>query len=363
MPELRPIEFWQVGQLELDPRNPRLPAHLADASQVELLRHFEEEYDLDELAWSMVEKGYFDEEPLLTIAKEGDAATRVVIEGNRRLATLKLLTDPAASRRPQRWDELAEQAGRHDLREVPTWNYERRNDLLEYLGFRHVSGLLPWEAEAKARYVHALVLDHGYSFSDAAKVIGSRADAIRRQFIAWRSLEQARAADVDVAPAVDHFGVYYRSLQSPGVRAYLMLSGWSDGTEQTLNPLSDGGTGRLAEYLTYVFGDRRVIRESRQLDDLGRALADPRAAAILRDSRDLAAALQEIPSDRDAVVGAIRQAYRQAARATAEAWQFRGDEELQAEARRLRGQVEQLIRSLEPDAEVSRTESETQGPR
>jgi hypothetical protein len=52
------------------------------------LRFFEQEYDLEELGWSMAEKGYFNEEPLLTITDPADESRRIVIEGNRRLATL-----------------------------------------------------------------------------------------------------------------------------------------------------------------------------------------------------------------------------------------------------------------------------------
>jgi len=76
-------------------------------------------------------------------------------------------------------------------------------------------------------------------------------------------------------------------------------------------------------------------------------LADPRATALLREERDLNLALQELPADRDAIYAAIRLAYRQAARANAEAWQFAGDGDLQEQARRLRGVVDQLIRTLE----------------
>ena len=55
---------WAVAQLRLDPKNPRLPADLTDASPDELLIHFEREYNLEELAWSMIEKGYSGAEPL-----------------------------------------------------------------------------------------------------------------------------------------------------------------------------------------------------------------------------------------------------------------------------------------------------------
>jgi hypothetical protein len=346
------VELWQVSRLDLDAENARLPEDLTDSTQAGLIRYFEEAYELEELAWSMAEHGYFREEPLLTLASPDDPARRIVVEGNRRLATLKLLTDAAARHavgKPS-WDEMAELAAEQPLEEVPTRKYPSRESLLDYLGFRHVSGLLQWTADAKARFVHRLVREHNYSFDRAGKVIGSRSDAIRRQFIAWRALEQARAADVDVAPAVQHFGVYYRALQNPSIRAFLKLTGWTDGSEQLLEPLGDGGTDRLAEFLDLVFGKNRVLRESRELDDLGKALANPPALALLRDTRDLGTALQEIPADKDQVYAAIRLSYRQAARANAEAFQFKGDPDLMAEAAKLRDMVAQLLRSLEDSA-------------
>ncbi len=354
------VEPWPLAQLELDAENARLPEGLTDRGQAALLRHFEEAYELEELAWSMAEHGYFPEEPLLTIDHPGDPRRRIVIEGNRRLATLKLLRDREARVAVGKpiWDELAALADDQQLDPVPVRDYPNRGALLEYLGFRHVSGLLPWTADAKARYVHRLVIEHRYSFDRAAKVIGSKAPAIRRQFIAWRALEQARGAEVDVTAAVSHFGVYYRALQNPSVRAFLRLGGWTDGTEDLLEPLGPGGSERLGEFLEFVFGRRRVIRESRQLDDLGKVLGSEPAYALLKQERDLAMALQELPADRHAVNAAIRLAYRHAARANAEAWQFVGDAELLAEAGRVRDLVAQLLRTLEGTNQATTTEIE-----
>jgi hypothetical protein len=340
---------WPVAGLELDPGNPRLPEELRTAGQAELLRFFEAEYDLEELGWSMTEKGYFDVEPLLGIEKPGQPNVRVIIEGNRRLATLKLLTSAEARaqvRRERFWGELSELSADKVLDPVPVRTYERREDLLEYLGFRHVSGLLQWTSEAKARFVYSLVRIHNYRFEDAARVIGSHRDAIRRQFIAWGAIEQARGAHVDTAAAIDHFGVFYRALQNPKIRSFLHLTGWLDGTEATLEPLVEDGVTRLVEVLEFIFGPRRVLKDSRDLDDLGRVLDDAGGVSILRETRDLKAALDELPADRDAVFAAIRLSYRHAARATSESWQFRGDRDLLDEARRLRGMVEELQRSL-----------------
>jgi hypothetical protein len=297
----------------------------------------------------MAEHGYFREEPLLTIASPTDSDRQIVVEGNRRLATLKLLTEVEARQAVGKpfWDEMAELAAEQSLTDVPARKYPNRESLLDYLGFRHVSGLLQWTPDAKARFVHRLVTEYGYSFERAGKVIGSRRDAIRRQFIAWSGLEQARANGVDIAPAVGHFGVYYRALQNPSIRTFLTLNGWTDGSEDLRDPFGAEGSQRLQEFLDLVWGRRRVIQESRQLDDLGKVLANQPAYALLTQERDLAMALQELPTDRDAIYGAIRLAYRHAARANAEAWQFRGDTGLLGEAGRLRDLGAQLLRTLE----------------
>src|SRR5581483_4346641 len=176
MAELKQVVARAVSDLLLDPDNPRLPASLDTSDQGALLRFFDENYNLDEIAVSMAEAGYFAEEPMLTVPSS-DAGRYVVVEGNRRLATLKLLLDEGARSavdRREYWEEAAQAASpRSDqLDPVPTFEYQTREELVAYLGFRHVTGVVPWTAEAKARYVTALI-HGGRSFSETAKAIGS----------------------------------------------------------------------------------------------------------------------------------------------------------------------------------------------
>ena len=85
-----------LSNLRLDPENPRLPRDEDWASQAEdrLLREFSRRYNLIELARSIVDKGFTPRyaEALLVVEDPSDPDRYVVIEGNRRLATLKLLT-------------------------------------------------------------------------------------------------------------------------------------------------------------------------------------------------------------------------------------------------------------------------------
>ena len=348
----------EVANLDLDPTNPRLPEDVRGGDQEALLRYFLENYDLEEIGWSMAEHGYFAEEPLLAVASPSDPDRLLVVEGNRRLSALRLLTSEDHRRSagsPKVWNELAEFAEEHNLATIPVHLYEDRSDLVAYLGFRHVSGLMAWPAEAKARYIYALIRDHGFDFKRAAQAIGSRSDAIRRNFVAWSVIEQSRTAGVDMEMPVRRFGVFDRALQAPGIRGFLFGSShdpWLEADESLEDPLQDEhGVERTEELINWIWGEDRVIRESRQLDDLAKVISDPGALEILRAERRLDVALDELPSDRGTVFAAIRLAYRNARRAYSEAHNFRGDSELIRETDALLDMARRVEEALAPATE------------
>ena len=351
MTDLRQMELVPVGNLLLDPDNPRLPDDLDTSDQQELLRHFLSNYQPDEIAESMAENGYFNEEPLLVVP---DRNAFVVVEGNRRLAALKLLTSPAdreALRTPARWRDLAEAAADKNLDQVPVVRYAARDELLDYLGFRHVSGIAPWTPEAKARFVSSLVTRDGYSFRDAARAIGSRSDAIRRQVLAYAALQQNKRAGFDVRPAERLFGFYYRSLQSPGVRRHMGVPDPADFTEKMTSPVAPGSEEAVAEVISWLFGNeaehqKPVIRESRQVDALGHVLLSPEATVILRETRDLDLALDAAGGDPERMKGSLLRARRALIIANGQAYQFAGDDEVIESAQRVQEVLTQLLKTL-----------------
>ena len=85
-------QMINLDELHFDPQNPRLPVELYYANDETVLRHLLLKGDLVELMASLGQLGYSPAEPLLVIPRtEGGY---VVIEGNRRLAALKLLANP-----------------------------------------------------------------------------------------------------------------------------------------------------------------------------------------------------------------------------------------------------------------------------
>src|ERR1041385_7585484 len=87
------IQLIDVDDLLLDPENPRLAEKAVDGrSQDEITRILWREMAVDEIALSIAANGYNQYEPLFAI--EAGKDKWCVIEGNRRLAAVKLLRDP-----------------------------------------------------------------------------------------------------------------------------------------------------------------------------------------------------------------------------------------------------------------------------
>ena len=87
------IQYAKIGELSLDPLNPRLGRNVAgpELRQADVLKQMSD-WTLEELAVSFLESGYWPQEALLVVkAKLYGKDSLVVIEGNRRLAALMYL--------------------------------------------------------------------------------------------------------------------------------------------------------------------------------------------------------------------------------------------------------------------------------
>ena len=97
---LRTSVKWNVNDLRLDLSNPRLQTgEDADASSEEdLIATLANIAALDELVLSICTNTYLDFEPLIVHSAKGSPPF-TVIEGNRRLASIKLIKDPLLAQR------------------------------------------------------------------------------------------------------------------------------------------------------------------------------------------------------------------------------------------------------------------------
>jgi hypothetical protein len=295
------VTFVPVDSLLLDPDNPRLPAEVHGSGQRELFKHLLAHGALDELIGSMLDNGFFEHEPLITL-KPDRSGHRVVVEGNRRLAALMAIhglppagaTAPLGDIAPER---LAE------LHNVPIFEISDPGEVQAFLGYRHISGLKPWPAEAKARYIYARVEaakagGHPNPFAEVARAVGSNSLGIRNFYLAYVILVHAREeCGTDVRHVLtSRFGVWYRCMNSPELRAFMSL-GDPKAYEEIKHQLARLDCARLEEIirdLSPVEGAPPVVRDSREITEYGRVLVNERAHAALRRTKDLAIAAQLI---------------------------------------------------------------------
>ena len=112
-------EWIPVEDLHLDSKNPRLGRHFHETnpSQEQVLEAMKD-WTLEELAVSFIESGFWSQESLVVIKERG---ALVVVEGNRRLAALKMLHGAAAGESISRtWKEIVDTATKATLRQLAT---------------------------------------------------------------------------------------------------------------------------------------------------------------------------------------------------------------------------------------------------
>jgi hypothetical protein len=316
-------------QLLLDPENPRLPEEVIGKSQSTILHYLYENAVLDELATSYVNNGFFEHEPLMVAPDDG---RYVVLEGNRRLAALKVLLQDedavAAGLRFSIDDELTSEV-RKSLLSLPIFTVADRDEVRKYLGFRHIGGIKTWSAEAKARYIAGEVdraADPASAFLEVARRVGSNVQGIRNAYIAITTLHRARDEHGIKIDSVlqNRFGVWTRCMNSPELRAHLGL-----GDPRTLEEVRSQLDQLNREGLAEVIGDltpqgpskRPLLADSRDVTVYAQALHIEQAHRALREYGNFELARQIVeeaglPERLDAMVQALDSMITEASRAS-----------------------------------------------
>jgi hypothetical protein len=91
--QIRPLS---ISSLAFDRENPRFTPdkEMGEARPVDIIQEFIRSADLKELVESIASNGYIDIEPLV-VMRPRNSGRYTVLEGNRRLAALRVLTDPS----------------------------------------------------------------------------------------------------------------------------------------------------------------------------------------------------------------------------------------------------------------------------
>ncbi len=289
------IESAKLDELFLDAKNPRLGRHnvekgLDQDDVLELMK----DWSLEELAVSFLESGFWPQEALIAVnepIKSKGKSVLVIVEGNRRLAALKMIHRTRDGlETSSKWKAILKGYSKtavDRLVRIPYILKPNRKSVTAYLGFRHVSGIKEWNPAEKAQFIAYLIEDEKLTYDEVRKRIGSKTSYVRQNYISFRLLLQMenaeRSDEIDVENVEERFSVLYLSLRTIGVRQYLDIDIEAD--EQTAKrPIKKDKIDHLIHFARWLFGFEDhppIITDSRDVDELGRVLESPAAVQYL----------------------------------------------------------------------------------
>jgi hypothetical protein len=308
------VEWYDESELLLDDRNPRFYGDEGATDQRSLLTTLWREFAVDEIALSIAANGYFRYEPLFAANEDGRL---VVVEGNRRLAAVRLLRDA----------ELRRTVGATDLPELSDDQIEEieqlpvivtpRDSIWQFVGFKHVNGAQPWQSFSKAQYIAWVHNEVGVELEDIARQIGDRHATVKRLYRGLMVLEQAEeAGEFDREDRYKKrfaFSHLYTGLDFAGFRSFL---GLTEARDFTPRPIPPSKLKPLGELCVWLYGSKsrnlRPVVESQNphLRNLDETLRSTDGVAALRQHLPLSISLDISRGDerlfREALIEAKR---------------------------------------------------------
>jgi hypothetical protein len=244
-----------------------------------------------DLMGSIAEHGFFQGEPLLVVPR--DDVSYLVVEGNRRLAAMRLLLHPEqAPVRAAAVLELAERAAGLSP-QVAGVIFTNRDEILDYLGFRHITGVKEWDPLAKARYLRQLWErtpgDNAERLRILARKIGSQPYYVKRLLGGLRVFDTIEKSDFFQIDGLNDntlsFSLLSTALSFDSLSEYLGVP--EDTVEE--RPLD---TEHVEKFARWVFekqpdGGGTTLGDSRNMTALAAVVAKPEALNLLEQGATL----------------------------------------------------------------------------
>jgi hypothetical protein len=317
----------KTSKVHLDVTNPRLALKPKNNTEKDILKVLYNDFDLEVLANSFIQNGYFQEEPIIVFPEDTRKAGKifskplgeytkteiekliddndlqlVVAEGNRRIAAIKVLLEKETREflgiNTKRFPLLPEGYDRTILEQVPAIFYLHRKELSTYLGVKHIAGNLKWEAFAKARYIVTRVEEEqedGLSTKDALKKIqkeiGDRTDTIRKQYIQYKLTEEAEEKlAYNVKYIKERFSLLQVALNQSGIRDYIKVPKYNQ-VDFNKELITEDNKDSVNQILTWIFGNDDVpalITDSRDVQKrLPHIVRNEKSRKYLSDTKNL----------------------------------------------------------------------------
>ncbi len=355
-----------TANLILDIYNPRLYGETAQESQDQIMTKIYQRESIDELASSLAVNGYFQEEPIIVVPHNENDFEKIdetnlnefqyiVIEGNRRTTSVKLLLTPGNNIVDSDFPKIYEGI---DISKIPAIIYKKRDDVDTYLSVRHISGNRKWDAFAKAKYIFEKVNKINTAVKDVAKSIeilstqiGDKSNIVKKYFIYYKVFQQIEDDVLEYSSRhiKDRFSLLEVSLASGNttIASYIGLPPFRkiDLENELINPNKIDELKNVTEWIFGVDeqGNGNLINDSRQISaQLKPILGNKEAIKHLVTYKDLEGAYELTSGEEEFVIGNINRSRKLLYNILGKVPKYKDNKEFEGAFEELLGNIESI---------------------
>jgi hypothetical protein len=351
-----------AGRLSFDRNNPRFtpdkqPTSSSDAA---IIQYLDRTADLGELVQSIAASGYIDIEPLIVIGRGDDL---VVLEGNRRLAALKVLSSSALADEARVSVPEVTQTVAESLGFVTAFKVQHEDEARNLIGFKHINGPQGWDSYAKALYAARWLDDEiakdegGLSLAEIAARMGDKHDTLYRIVSAVYALRQAEQEQLfqvqDRAKKNFSFSHLYTALTYSEYRDFLGLPRADRSANPPREPVAKEKLPELKRLLHWLYGSKAeriepaIKTQAPDLSLLKQVLGHPVARRVMLERNELGEALKLTVEGGDRFMKALVDAQSSLRIAVTEITNAFADDETMEIATDVRTRARFIVQSLE----------------
>jgi len=239
------IQYIPLEELKLDLKSPRLPIHLSN--EKDIIELILQDSSIITLMLSIGENGFFIGESLLVIEENNQ---HIVVEGNRRLTALKILDNPKLATLHERRIKQVLDETAYRPKDIPCILFEKREEILQHLGYKHITGTKTWNMLTKAQYFNNLIpylksKTFIMQTREIAKIVGTKSNYIKISLISYKLYEM-----VNLDKSIFYFNYIADALKYETVIKFLNINLNSE------NPLKKLDKNNL-QIITQIFFNKK----------------------------------------------------------------------------------------------------------
>ena len=283
-----PTPLMDVSKLSFDPDNPRLWYHTYTTNQLEIARHLVPNSDYHKRAAAIAAGLYQSHEPLL--AYQDDKGDTIVVDGNARLFTLKMILDDNLPAQlgltpPTRFNATSA----HQIATVPVALYPTWDAIHPIRVYRQCINHCNWDMYTSALDYRRLA-KKGVPIPTIGEMYHLEPCIILSRICALVTFEQTCSYLPEPPKPALHFRAWATAIEQHGIQVHLAISTDANYTnlEEPFRPERLKSAAELMSFLTGCLPNRasahgkRVITNHAQITDLGRIYDNPTSLQKLR---------------------------------------------------------------------------------